>query len=130
MTEPSTHLSISAHLVGEPVALEEGRATARLRTTEEMAADERGLVHGGFVFGLADYAGMLAVNDPNVVLGSASLRFVAPVEVGEEVVATARLVETKGKKRELEVSARVGDRVVVEGSLVAFVLEQHVLGSR
>ncbi len=130
MTDPATHLSISARLVGEPVDLEEGRASARLKTTAEMAADERGLVHGGFVFGLADYAGMLAVNDPNVVLGSADLRFVAPVEVGDEVVATASVVETKGKKRELQVSAKVGDRVVIEGTLVAFVLEQHVLGKR
>jgi acyl-coenzyme A thioesterase PaaI-like protein len=44
-----------------------------------MAADQRGLVHGGFTFGLADYAAMVAVNDPNVVLGAAEVRFLAPV---------------------------------------------------
>jgi acyl-coenzyme A thioesterase PaaI-like protein len=49
-----------------------------------MAVDDRGLVHGGFVFGLADHAAMLAVNDPNVVLGAASTRFLKPVRVGED----------------------------------------------
>jgi len=129
MTQPSTHLAISSRLVGEPVSLEAGQATAKLLTTEEMAADDRGLVHGGFVFGLVDYAGMLAVNDPNVVLGSAEIRFVAPVRVGEEVIASAKVLESVRKKRQIEVSAKVGDRIVIEGTLVAFVLEQHVLGS-
>ena len=47
-----------------------------------MAADGRGLVHGGFTFGLADFAAMCAVNDPNVVLGAATCKFLAPVQVG------------------------------------------------
>jgi acyl-coenzyme A thioesterase PaaI-like protein len=92
-----------------------------------MAADDRGLVHGGFVFGLADHAAMLAVNDPFVVLGSAEVRFTAPVRVGEEVVATATRAEQKGKKHVLEVRAAVGERTVLEGKLTAFVLERHVL---
>ena len=92
-----------------------------------MGADERGLVHGGFVFGLADHAAMLAVNDPFVVLGSSEVRFVAPVRVGDEVVAHAELVETKGKKRVLSVSARVGEREVLAGTMTAFVLDRHVL---
>jgi acyl-coenzyme A thioesterase PaaI-like protein len=127
MTEPATHLKISHRLCGEPVALEEGRAVTRFVATEEMGADEHGLVHGGFVFGLADHAAMLAVNHPNVVLGSAEVRFTAPVKVGEEVEATATRTEAKGKKHVLEVSAKVGDREVLRGTLTAFVLEKHVL---
>ena len=127
MAEAATHLAISPRLVGEPLEIGDGTASAKLATLPEMAADEAGLVHGGFVFGLADYAGMLAVNHPNVVLGSANVRFTAPVRAGEEVVARAAVVRTKGRKRELEVSASVGDRVVLEGTLIAFVLEEHVL---
>ena len=82
----------------------------------------------GFVFGLLDYAAMLAVNDPNVVLGSADLRFVAPVKVGDEVVAEATVVEEKGKKRVCDCTARVGDKDVLTGTLTTFVLDEHVLG--
>ncbi len=127
MTEPNTHPKIDRALCGEPVSLAEGEATARFVATDAMNTDERGLVHGGFVFGLADYAAMLAVNDPHVVLGSADVRFVAPVKVGDEVIASAKVTEEKGKKRVLAVSAKVGDTEVLAGTMVAFVLEKHVL---
>lgn len=125
---PNTHPAIDPQLVGVPLALAEGEASAELRTTPEMAADARGLVHGGFVFGLADYAAMLAVNHPNVVLGAAETRFLAPVRVGETVVARAKRVEQSGRKHRVEVSVSVGEKVVMTGVFTTFVLEQHVLG--
>lgn len=125
--KPNTHLAIDARLCGTPVELAEGRAITRFTTTPDMAADDRGLVHGSFVFGLADYAAMLAVNDPNVVLGGADVRFTAPVAVGEEVTATAVRTEQKGRKHVIEVSAAVGDKAVLKGTLTTFVLDQHVL---
>ena len=121
-----THLGISGRFVGEPIEVSPGRASARLATTSEMVADERGLVHGGFAFGLADYAAMLAVNDPYVVLGAADAKFLAPVSVGEELFARAEVVEQKGKKR--IVLCRVEThKPVFEGTFTCFVLEQHVL---
>ena len=124
---PETHLKIDPAWVGAPVTLGVGEATARLATRPEMAADDRGLVHGGFVFGLVDYAAMLAVNDPNVVLGAAELRFVAPVRVGEVVDATARRTEVRGRRHVVVVRAAVGEREVLTGTLTAFVLDHHVL---
>jgi acyl-coenzyme A thioesterase PaaI-like protein len=91
-----------------------------------MAADARGLVHGGFVFGVADYAAMLAVNHPNVVLGAAEVRLTAPVQVGQEVIAQAVRVEHRGRRHTLEVTARVGEREVFKGTMTAFALDQHV----
>ena len=125
--QSATHLGINASLCGEVVSLSPGGATAELLTTPEMAADERGLVHGGFVFGLADYAAMLSVNDPNVVLGAATVRFLAPVRVGEVVKATAVRVSQKGRKHTVEVRASVGTREVFTGTFTTFVLDHHVL---
>ena len=127
MTLPNTHLGIDHALCGAPEELSEGRASTRFVASAAMGTDARGLVHGGFVFGLADHAAMLAVNDPFVVLGSSEVRFVAPVRVGDEVVATAEVTESKGKKRVLAVRAAVGEREVLVGTITAFVLEQHVL---
>jgi acyl-coenzyme A thioesterase PaaI-like protein len=70
---------------------------------------------------------MCAVNDPNVVLGAAETRFVAPVAVGDRLVATARRAEVSKRKHVVEVSCAVGDREVMTGSFTCFVLEQHVL---
>jgi acyl-coenzyme A thioesterase PaaI-like protein len=123
----ATHLAIHPDLVGKVVDLSEGRATCELLTSTEMSADDRGLVHGGFVFGLADFAAMVAVNDPHVVLGSAEARFVAPVRVGDRVLACATVVEAKGKKRRVECVARVGERDVFLATFTALVLDRHVL---
>jgi acyl-coenzyme A thioesterase PaaI-like protein len=126
-TTPNTHLKINADLCGEAVELEPGRAVVAMSATEAMAADERGLVHGGFIFGMADYAAMLAVNDPNVVLGAAESRFAAPASVGQELIATARVREEAGKKRVIEASVAVAGSEIFQATFTAFVLDRHVL---
>lgn len=98
-----------------------------LDTTNRMAVDEQGLVHGGFVFGLADYAAMLAVNDPNVVLAGAQSRFLKPVRRGDRAIAHARTVATEGRKHEVAVQVSVGSTRVFEGMFTCFVLGRHVL---
>ena len=125
--EQLTHLLTSPTLVGRPMAVGHRKASVLLETTSGMAVDEQGLVHGGFVFGLADYAAMLAVNDPNVVLGSADVRFLKPVKVGDLVTARAVVSESDGKKRVVEVTATVGGDDVLSGQMECFVLEEHVL---
>lgn len=124
---PNTHLEIDHELCGNIVALREGYAEVALQTTPRMAADARGLVHGGFVFGAADYAAMLAVNDPNVVLGASESRFVAPVVAGQQVHIVAQLQQTSGKRRIIEAHGKVDGRDVFKATFTAFVLEQHVL---
>jgi acyl-coenzyme A thioesterase PaaI-like protein len=120
-----THLAISREWVGEPLELAPGTAVARLLTRTEMAADERGMVHGGFAFGLADYAAMLAVNDPYVVLGAAETRFLAPVRVGEVLTARAVVESAEGKKRLVKCSVMT-DREVLAATFTWFVLPMHV----
>ena len=128
--EPRTHRRIDARLCGTPVELAEGRAVVELVTQPEMAADERGLVHGSFPFGAADYAAMLAVNEPTVVLGSATCRFLKAVVVGERIRADATITKTEGKKRTVAVTVRRGDEAVLECEILAIVPDRHVLEPR
>lgn len=123
----NTHLGISRELCGTPVALAPGSAEVSMTAAPAMAADSMNLVHGGFVFGMADYAAMLAVNDPNVVLGSADMKFLKPVRVGETLLATATVKEEKSKKRVVEVTVTRGGEEVASGTCVCFVLDKHVL---
>lgn len=122
-----THLGLNPALCGEVVACGPGVATVVLSTSPVMVADAEGLVHGGFVFGAADHAAMVAVNDPNVVLGAAESRFTAPVRVGATVVCEARVTGEKGRKRSVNVRCLVGEDAVMEGVFTAFVLDAHVL---
>ena len=125
--EARTHLDIDHRLCGTPLALEEGRAEVAFLATPEMAVDDRGLVHGGFVFGLADHAAMLAVNHANVVLGSADTRFLRPVKVGEKLIAEARVEGVERKKVLVSATVRRGDEVVLEASFVCFTPASHIL---
>lgn len=130
--EARTHLATNPRLCGEIAELAAGFARVELTATDEMAVDERGLVHGGFVFGLADYAAMLAVNDPNVVLGAATCRFLAPVAVGDRLEAQATLRPAEGKKHPVETrvlrsDGSCGDTVVFTATFTCFVLDRHVL---
>ncbi|MFQ5349266.1 MAG: PaaI family thioesterase [Thermoanaerobaculia bacterium] len=125
--EPQTHQAIEMRLCGEPRELREGYCRVEMTTGDEMRADERGLVHGGFVFGLADYAAMLAVNQPNVVLGSAQARFLKPVVSGDELTAEATVVERDGRKQIVAVDVERGGELVFRGEFVCFIPERHIL---
>ncbi len=126
--EIKTHGRISRTLVGVPLEVVDGvRAVAELTATGEMTADSTGLVHGGFAFGLADYAAMLAVNHPNVVLGQAQAKFTAPVRVGETMRAEATVTKTEGRKSEVNVEVKVRERKVFTGTFTCYTLDKHVL---
>jgi uncharacterized protein (TIGR00369 family) len=122
-----THQQISQSLCGEPVRIKDGASIVRFTALPEMAVDEMGLVHGGFIFGLADYAAMIAVNHPHVVLGAADVKFLKPVKVGDEVTADATITASEGKKRVVSVRVRKDDTGVFEGSFTCFILDRHVL---
>jgi uncharacterized protein (TIGR00369 family) len=123
----ATHQKIDQRLCGRPIAVEKGFSRVELKTTPEMTVDATGLVHGGFIFGLADYAAMIAVNHPNVVLGAADVKFLKPVAVDETVTAEARVEEVQGKKNWVAVSVTKSRETVFQGMFTCFVLERHVL---
>jgi acyl-coenzyme A thioesterase PaaI-like protein len=128
--EQRTHEKIAAHLCGTPLAISEGRAHVALDISAEMAADGRGLAHGGFTFGLADYAAMLAVNEPTVVLAGATLKFLGPVVVGDRVEAEATVDRHDGKKRWVKVVVKRAGQPVLEGELFAVIPDRHILDAK
>jgi len=126
----NTHLLINQKLCGTPRKVEKGFAQVEMTTTDAMTVDASGLVHGGFIFGMADYAAMLAVNDPKVVLGAADVKFLKPVAAGETIVADASVNTIEGKKHDVDVRVQREGQTVFKGVFTCFVLERHVLHDR
>lgn len=132
---PQTHLKTNSNLLGKPIEIvTEDHSVVELKTCEEMVVDEKGLIHGGFIFGLADYAAMLAVNHPYVVLKKAEVKFIRPVKVGSTLLAEAKVVartlNTKGREERLveAIVKRKEDGVrVFEGKFTCVILPKHVL---
>lgn len=128
--ERRTHRGLDEELCGRPLLLEQGHAKVQMVATARMRADEHDLVHGGFVFGLADHAAMLAINHPNVVLGNADVRFEQPVRVGEMLVAEARVRPGEGKKVLVDVEVHRDATRVCRGELICFTPPRHVLAEK
>ncbi|WP_281952038.1 hotdog domain-containing protein [Nitrosophilus kaiyonis] len=122
-----THKKIDERFSGKVIELKNNYSKVLLKTIPEMVADEEGLVHGGFTFSAADYAAMVAVNDPYVVLVAADVKFTAPVKVGEEVIFEANLIERDGKKSKVEVVGKVYEVKVFEGVFKTYSLDKHIL---
>ena len=125
----NTHLLASKKLVGSVVTIEENSAKVFLKITKEMVVDTFNLAHGSFVFGLADYAAMVAINEPTVVLGKAEVKFLKPVVLHDEVIAVATISD-KGNGKKMTVSVVVTnakEELVFVGVFVCFVLEKHIL---
>ncbi len=130
--EKKTHKLINQRLCGKLVEIKDGYSRVELETTEEMVADEKGLVHGGFTFSLADYSAMVASNHPYVVLARANVKFIKPVKLGDKLVSIAKVVSSDGNKKTVfvEVFKKENEKEtekVFEGEFLCVELEKHVL---
>ncbi len=123
----NTHTLISRYFCGDIKILIDGYVEVELETVEDMIVDKMGLVHGGFIFGAADFAAMAAVNDKNVVLAAANCQFLSPVKVGDVVVFKARVRHKEGRKRNVHVKGFVENIKVFEGEFVTVITEKHIL---
>jgi acyl-CoA thioesterase len=90
-----------------------GRATAAMTVRPEMT-NGHGTCHGGYLFLLADTAFAFACNTHGAatVAAGADVEFLAPVAVGDALVATAEEVVLRGRSGVYDVSVRRGDEVV------------------
>ena len=91
----------------------EGRATAVLRVTPEMA-NGHGIAHGGLVFALADTAFAMAANTfgAGIATAEASISYVSPARISEELVACAEVTFHEGRRMIVDVMVRAGERTV------------------
>ncbi len=122
-----THLKIDERYSGRVVKAEDGYAEVLLTTSQEMLADEQGLIHGGFTFSAADFAAMLAVNEPTVVLVAANVSFLAPIKLGESALFRANVVQQEGRKSFVAVIGLVGEQEVFKGEFQTYTPAEHIL---
>jgi uncharacterized protein (TIGR00369 family) len=127
--EQRTHLLASSSYCGKVISISEKFSSVELKTKKTMVVDEKGLIHGGFTFSLADYSAMLAVNHPYVVLHRAEVKFTKPVVLGDTLIARAQVISEDGSKKEVfvEVFKKGTDEKVFEGKFFCVVLDRHVL---
>jgi acyl-CoA thioesterase len=105
----------SAALGIKAVSLEPGRAVLEMAIADTMV-NGHDIVHGGYVFLLADSAFACACNYPGpvTVAASADIVFVSPARSGEKLTATARERARYGRSGIYDVTVMCGERLVAE----------------
>jgi len=95
------------------VSVAPGRAELRMRVRPDMA-NGHGIAHGGVLFTLADSAFAFACNShgPVTLAHSASIRYLAPVPVGADLLAVAVERTREGRRGVYDVEVRHEDTVV------------------
>ncbi|MFG2692760.1 hydroxyphenylacetyl-CoA thioesterase PaaI [Kitasatospora sp. NPDC051984] len=102
---------------GAGIVLDEvtgGRAVARMKVTAEMA-NAHGIGHGGYVFLLADAAFSYACNSygPVALAQGAQVTFLAPAQIGDELIAEAVERTRSGRQGVYDVTVRSASGTVV-----------------
>ncbi len=90
-----------------------GTATAYLTVEPDMVNGIE-VLHGGFVFALADYVFACAANSvlPRVATADAQISFLAPARLGETLVAEATVSFSGGRRVIIDVTVCVAERTI------------------
>ncbi|MCR6576880.1 hypothetical protein [Campylobacter insulaenigrae] len=126
-TELITCPSINNNLAGSISHIEKNFAKGILITTGDMAVDDLGLVHSGFVFNAANYIAQAAINKEfSVLIGSRSF-FYAPLKVGDILNLEANaLFSDDARKREVKVVGFVNEIKIFDASFQVVTTEDHI----
>ncbi len=122
-----THNRINGELCGRIVELKPGYSKVSLKTTTEMIADDKELIHSGFLFCAASFAAVACVNDPYAFLLSSEITFLSPAKNKDMIIFEAYEKYQNGRKREIEVKGFLDEIKILKGSFTILIFEEHIL---
>jgi acyl-CoA thioesterase len=99
----------------EILEIKAGAATLAM-TVEPHMVNGHGIVHGGFIFLLADSAFAFACNSHNerAVAAQCNISFIRPGRLGDRLVAAAREISRTGRSGIYDVRVTVGEAAIAE----------------
>lgn len=121
---------MSPLIVGELLELYRDKAIVKFTPNERMAMDESKMIHAGFVFNSASFAAMAAINKKYSVLIAADVKFLAPIELGHEVIFKAEAIQSDTKKREVKVEGYLLDIKIFDSLFHIAVFDKKIFKLR
>jgi len=108
-------------IIGELKELNVGEyARSELEITEDMVLEKAKVARGHFLFAQANSLAMALVDAEIALTGSAEIRYLRPVKLGETVTAYGKVVNRQHNKYNVNVQGKVGQEEVYEGHWVLF----------
>ncbi len=117
---------VNAELCGELVRMDKDSAEVVFSTNAVMLSDEEKEIHMGFVFNSAAYAALCAVNKANSVVIASECKFLAPIELGHEILFKATAIQNGLKKCEVKVEGFLLNIKVFEGLFQVAVFDKKL----
>lgn len=97
-----------------------------LDTTQEMEIKKSAIIRGHILFAQANTLANAIIDAEVALTGEAKIKFLAPVRVGERVLAKARVMRAKGRKREVEVIMKTKKNLVFQGTFIIYALNHEL----
>lgn len=108
-------------LVGELLDLDLGQSgISLLEVTPEMVLGRSGIARGHYLFAQANSLAVALIDAEIALTGSARIRFLRPVKLGERVVAKGTVVVRRSHQYLVQVNSRVGAEEVFSGRFIIF----------
>lgn len=102
LEDRSVARDINFRLSGELLGIGHNISKVKFTPTEDMCVDSR-LIHSGFVFSAAAHCALVALNKKNSLVIGADAKFLAPIELGHEVIFKGEALQDDTKKCEVRV---------------------------
>lgn len=118
--------AINSDLCGELRDIKEGSAQVVFSASSIMLSDGEKSVHMGFVFNSASYAALCAINKRNSIIIASDIKFLAPIELGHEILFKATALQNGFKKCEVKVEGFLLDIKVFEGMFYIAIFDKKL----
>ncbi|MBS4026194.1 MAG: transcription factor FapR [Clostridia bacterium] len=95
-------------------------AISLLEVTREMVLSKAKIIRGHMLFAQANSLAVAMVDSPLVLTGSARVKYLIPVKLGQKVLAKAEVLKRMGDKFFVKVVSKVGYTEVFTGLIIVF----------
>lgn len=125
LEDRSVARDINFRLSGELVGLGHNISKVKFVPVEDMCVDSR-LIHSGFIFSAAAHCALTALNKKNSLIIGSDAKFLAPIELGHEVIFKGEALQDDTKKCEVKVEGFLLDIKVFYGMFYIAVFDKKI----
>lgn len=118
--------NINTDFCGELIRIAENNAEVVFTASSAMLSDNERMIHPGFVFNSASYAALCAINKKNAIIISSEVKFLAPIELGHEVLFKAVALQNGFKKCEVRVEGFLLDIKIFESMFYVAIFDKKL----
>lgn len=109
---------------GDLIDVQLGRSgLSILDADESMGFARTKIVRGHHIFAQANSLAVAIIDAPTALTGSAEIRFLRPVKVGERIIAKAQVIESVKNRFRVKVESRIDQEEIFHGDFVVFAIE-------